>query len=346
MKLILPKRISLLLASLLFAWLAHADTSRDTSIFAIREVLRGPVDIELQNGMVYSGRIEAADAATLHLAVTVATRGEAVLTFAKEQVRQLRFPGEIYRETLLRWSEDPTRNRDALSLFRAFYEQQIRYLDWLPESALSLFIEYARFALENNEPVIAVAIAEEIRPHLQCASMRRHLDDALVLGFLRIGLEAEAADAARAWIREADPAGDSAMGWRVLAEIYFLNEQYEDAMWVALLPVAYAGAMPTAHLSHCYAMAILSAIELRQMPMAQRLYHEMIERALPWPDNPAMIAVKEPAYLIEPEPTVVDADDANDVDKNPANTASDSELPQQSPSPVDHMQSLPTRVQF
>ncbi len=316
-----------------------ASSERDTSLNAIREVLRGPVEIVLQNGIQYAGRIDAFDGESLGLAVATATRGEAILTFDKEQIQRLRFPGEAYRETLLRWMEDPNRLDDALALFRAFYEQQASYFDLLPESALSLFIEYARFALRNNQPIIAVAVAEEIRPRLQTPAMRRRLDDTLVLGFLRAGLQDEAAEAARAWIREADPAGDTAMGWRVLAEIHMQSEAFDDALWIALQPIAYAGVMPMEHLANCYAMAIVSALELRHNDMARRLYLEMIERELSWPSRPDWIANEEPTHWNEPEEHTLAADDADTL-------LEEEEAPIQSPSPIDPMESLPTRIYF
>jgi hypothetical protein len=326
----------IMLASLVCA---SAAAERDTSLNAIREVLRGPVEIVLQNGVQYTGRIDAFDGESLDLAVATAARGEAVLTFDKGQIQRLRFPGEAYRETLVRWMEDPTRVADALALFRAFYEQQALYFDLLSESALSLFIEYARFALRNNEPIVAVAVAEEIRPRLQSAATRRRLDDTLVLGFLRAGLDDEAAEAARVWIREADPAGDTALGWRVLAEIHMQAETFEDALWIALQPVAYASAMPMEHLASCYAMAIVSALELRHNDMARRLYLEMIERELSWPGSPDWIANKEPIHFNEPEAQTLAADEAD-------KSLEEEEAPIQSPSPIDPMESLPTRIYF
>jgi hypothetical protein len=326
-----------LFAGMLFV--PSLSSARDTSLAAIREVLRGPIEIELQNGVQYSGRIEAFDGESLDLAVGSATRGEAILTFDKTQIRRLRFPGEMYRETLVRWMDDTERVADALALFRAFYEQQARYFDLLPESALGLFIEYARFALSNNEPIVAVAVAEEIRDRLQTPAMRRRLDDTLVLGFLRAGLDAEAAEAARSWVREADPAGDTALGWRVLAEIHMQAEVFEDALWIALQPVAYAGAMPMEHLVNCYAMAIVSAGELRHKEMARRLYLEMIERGLSWPITPGWIAELEPVHFNEPAETSTEEGEDN-------GTFEEEETPIQTPSPIDPMESLPTRIYF
>lgn len=326
--------------TLMFFATAAAASPRDTSLNAIREVLRGPVEVELQNGVQYSGRIDNFDGETLEIAVATATRGEAVFTFEVDQIRRVRFPGQVYRETLVRWMEDPARTRDALDLFRAYYEQQAPFFDLLAESDFALFIEYARFALRNNEPIVAVAVAEEVRPRLQSAAMRRRLDDTLVLGFLRVGLADEAIAAARSWIRDADPAGDSALGWRVLAEIYMQAEDYEDALWVALQPIAYSGALPMQHLANCYAMAIVAAKQMRHTDMARRLYREMLERDLAWPDSPDWIVDEEPLHFQEVPVELSDEDQDSDV------TTDDEEPPIQTPSPIDPLESLPTRIVF
>jgi hypothetical protein len=199
---------------------------------------------------------------------------------------------------------------------------------------LDLFVRYARYALEKDEPLRAVAIIEVLRPYIEDEALLESLEDAALLAFFLGGLKDEAETQARKWIEAASPAHASALGWRILAEIQFGSEQFEDALWTALYPVAFANQMPMEHLNECYAFAIAAAQETRQPKLSERLSREMAARELPWPEAIGLLAE------FQPQPATAPASDT----PTEAEQLAEALGPIQSPSPLDPLEELPTRI--
>lgn len=264
--------------------------------------LAGPVSLRLKNGNRQTGRVVSWDGETLRLAVQLGG-GSAEMQFSADKIRDIAFPGGEYLERLRQWTTDPERSHDALALFRAFYKQRGPYLRYMDENEIALLVEYARFALEQDEPLMAISIINVLRPHIEDKALLESLDDAILLAFFLGGMKEEALTQAREWVETADPAGASALGWRILAEIHFREERYEEALWTALSPVAFANQMPTEHLDACYAFAIAAAEKTRQDTVKQKLHREMRQRNLAWPGNIPALADLEPEIVPAPEET-------------------------------------------
>lgn len=302
---------------------------------ALRTELEGPVNVLLANGSRQSGKIIGWDGQQLRLEVSLGG-GSAEVAYPATDLRRIAFPGRNALAQLSEWTRDPARVEEALALFLAFYQQRGAFLSYLDPSELNLFVEYIRFALEHNKPLRAVAMIEVVRPHINDPAKLKALDDAVLLAFFKAGMLDEATAMAKTWIESAPPAGDSALGWRILAEIQFRKEAYEDALWTALYPIAFANQILPEHLDLCYALAIAAAQETRQDPIAERLTREMRARELTWPEQAPLLAPYTP---IEPEP------ESNKAEPEPDTSPVEALDPIQSPSPLDPMQSLPTRIQ-
>jgi len=178
---------------------------------------------------------------------------------------------------------------------------------------------------------------DRIRPHIENPALIAEIEENLLLALFNAGMTEEAEAKANEWIRAADPAGSSALGWRLLAELSFKQEDYETAFWAALHPVAFSNQMPMEHLNACYAFAITAASELRLKEPRQQLILEMRDRALPWPTNIAVLSGQAPALLTATA-------DTEPADASPDDEAPTDEPPIQTPSPVDPVESLPTRL--
>ncbi len=327
-------RAGLLLASLvLLLGTAHAQTERPATA-AFRAELNGPVAVLLSNGSRQTGRIVGWDGQQLRLEVELGG-GSAEVTYPASDLRSMSFPGRLALEQLAEWTRDPERAEDALDLFRAFYQQRGAFLQYLDPAELNLFTEYVRFALQHDRPLRAVAIIETLRPHIQDPTRLKDLDDAVLMAFFQAGMLDEASAKARAWIAAAPPAGSSALGWRILADIQFRAKAYEEALWTALYPIAFANQILPEHLDLCYALAIAAAQETRQADIAERLTSEMRQRDLPWPTQHALLQPYEPA----PPPPEGEA-----PPEAPQNNNDPLLEPIQTPSPLDPLQSLPTRI--
>ena len=248
--------------------------------------------------------------------------------------RQIRFPGVEYKRTLYEWKNDPERVEDALALYRAYYQQQGAYLSLLSQRELSLFIDYADFALAQNEPLKAVATIDIISPYIEDEAVLKQLEENLLLGFFQGGMRDEAEVEARKWTKEAEPAGSSALGWRLLAEINFEQEEYENALWTAMHPIAFSNQMPMLHLDVCYALAILAAEELRFKEEPLQLAAEMRDRGLAWPDYVEILSGKAPEYFTAENTEAETKIKATIIEQKPLQT----------PSPIDPIESLPTRI--
>ncbi len=325
---------------MLLLWLPQL-LAEEFNLPEIDAYLQGPVSLNLSNGNQQSGRITSWDGETLRLAVLLGG-GSAEMTFSAEEIESIRFPGDAYLDMLSEFVADPDRSEEALALFRAIYKQRGAYLQFMEADELSLFVRYARFALDQKKPLRAVAMIEVLRPHIDDQTLLKSLDDAILLGFFLGGMDEEAEAQARQWIAEADPAGGSALGWRILAEMHFRQERYEEAFWTALYPVAFANQMPMEHLDTCYAFAISAAEETRLPEVPERLFREMKVRGLSWPEDIAVLKERQPEF---PEPEVAATAPAEPTSDEEKDTAIDAELvPVQTPSPVDPVESLPTRM--
>lgn len=332
----IPPLGSLILA-LLFGNLHAAE---DPALATILEELKGPISILLPGGNSQSGRVMDWDGERLRLEVNIAG-GSAEMTFPREDLLSIRFTGNAYFLTLDEWTREPARTDDAMRLFRGYYEQRGAYFSLMSQQELGIFVRYAQYSLEKDEPLRAVAIIEALRPYIQDEDLLTQLDDSLMLAFFKGGMAEEAETKAREWIQQAEPAGNTALGWRILAEIHFNNEDYEKAFWTAMLPIAFSNQIPTAHLDACYAFAILSAEEIRLKEEPERLATEMRDRSLPWPDHIAALKGLAPEYdnaSLETEEPSLQPEGTGPITME--------EAPLETPSPVDPIDSLPTRIQL
>jgi hypothetical protein len=328
------KRVLSALVALTLVTPIHAQL--DPTWDEIRENLNAPITLLLAGGHQQTGQVTRWDQKNLSIEVTLG-EGMAELTFPASDIQAIDFPGSQYRQTLYEWSAQPERAQDALALFRAYYQQQAPYLSLLSQQDLNLFIDYADFALQQNEALKAVATIDSISPYIEDASIRKQLEENLLLAFFLSGMRDEAEVEARKWIQEAELAGSSALGWRLLAEIHFEQEDYDSAFWTAIYPIAFSNQMPMAHLDACYAFAILAADKLRLKEKAEQLAAEMHRRGFKWPEQIESIKDLAPEYFIQASKKADQDDDASE------STAPDAEATQ-TPSPVDPIESLPTRI--
>ena len=337
MKVLLGHKAFLLAAVYFFASLLLF--SQDTlSLSEIQDELKAPLSILLKNGNSQTGQVVDWNGQDMRLRVNLGG-GTAEMSFSAEDILEIRFPGNEHIVTLYEWMRTPGREGDALELFRVYYQQRGAYLDLLEESDINLFFRYAMFALEQNKPLSAVAMIEVFRPLISDPIRLRELDDAILLGFYMSGMREEAEAQARLIIEESPLFGPSAMPWRVLAELQFVAERYEATFWTAIQPIAHSNQMPMAELDACYALAIVSAEELRLNEDAQRLADEMLDRDLSWPKSIPAIIDREPKFFSLGSEAREATEEENILSGEEALLKT-----LETPAPIDPRESLPSRL--
>lgn len=288
--------------------------------------LAGTYSILLKNGSRQSGRILSFDENSLRLEIELGV-GSAEMNLTAEQIVRVAFPGDEYLPLLREWADDPQRIEDSLRLYRAFYKQRGPFIQYMDRAELDLFIDYAHFALKHNDALMAVSIINVLKPYLQDEVLIRRLEDTKLLALFRGGMVDEAEIQVRQWIDSVDPASSSALGWSILAEIFYNKEAYEDAFWTALYPVAFSGTLATEHLDTCYALAVAAAQKTRQHAVAQRLHAEMLERNLNWPGQIPALAGWQPAWLHLPSDRAMEGESESTQPNNQAGTVEEKKQP-------------------
>lgn len=256
-------------------------------IETIRSELREPVTLRLENGQSILGfptqvsdnqiQIKAADGA-----------GEIIYTFQQEEIRSIEVPGESYKSLALEWSRSG-QNEDALALMDLLYAQRSLLIPILPPSESNFFIIYAQLILDSPKPARAIAVTERLKPQIQNPSAILALEDTILESYYTLELYQTATELAVTWVAERNPYGASALGYYVLGISKLREENYEEALNLALRPIAFSTPIKTEKLAECYALAISASLGLRDTDYATALFAEMQERGFNWPDEEKLL---------------------------------------------------------
>lgn len=266
------------------------------------------------------------------LTISTATGGgEVGYSFAPEDIKELVLPGEgVASQAIELWERGE--NNEALPLLTALGRQRLRYLPILTSKQRAPLVALVQAMVIAEDFGGAIGTAGLILPFASGSNEKTVLEDAILRGNLALGFTAESKRLAEEWCAGADPSGGSALGWKVLAQLAFEGGDFDQSLWVALQPVVFSNFLPMAHLEECYAFAVASAHRLDDGSLANRLYRDMRERELAWPQIPGLAAIElhyahafaqevdaheipEPDNEFSPEPTEPAADLALPLEK-------------------------------
>ena len=253
--------------------------------------LSKPVTVINKFGRSLSGRIERVNETQFRLTTRDGT-GEVVYTFGKGDDAQIHFPGNEYKLPALDLLDDG-HEAEAIPVLQALFAQRAPFLDFLPEKEAVFFTRLADAYLGQGNLIDAVTTARQLAPYIKATSVKRKLQDIVLLAHYQLELPEETRQLAEAWIHIAPRYNDSALGWWVLAQLEFESENFESALWNALRPIVFAGPMPMAYRQHCYAVCIASYRALEDEESAQTLTNEMNTLGLEWPDIKSLHAWRQ-----------------------------------------------------
>lgn len=242
--------------------------------------LREPVTLFHRNGQQFRGDVSGSDETTIQLRA-IQGAGEILMTFPKEEIRDIHFPGDrmlLRGQTLFHEGKEAA----ALPYLEPVFIQRRPLFDMLePEERLP-FSFLPEAALAAGEPAKAVALVQELAPFYEDEETLDRLADTELVAYYQLGLTEEAEKRALAWVGEADRFSESALGFFIAGSIALEREEAEEALWLALEPIVFSGQLPVAYLDHCYSLAIVATHVLDNDEHREALLEEMRERGLEW----------------------------------------------------------------
>jgi len=236
-----------------------------------------------RNGRVHRGWLDGYRHERVRLRVP-ADQGEAIYQFPAAEIRSLVFPGTREAEEALTVLEaDPS--AEVLQVLEETWSKRIAYLPALDRPNRAPLLAYARVLLRDGQPLEAIARGQRLKGIALEADEREQMDAVVIIGHEQAGLPEEASVLAEAWCRQHEASGSSVLGWVVLARQALRQEKWEEALWLALHPIAFGGDATVSQLDLCYGMAIAANLHLENAEQAVVLFHEMRNRGIPWPEK-------------------------------------------------------------
>lgn len=262
----------------------------------------GEATVTNAQGRSFTGELRGFASGQVVLVSREGDAGEVTRRFNAADVRSIAFPGYELVATAAdhvaneRWPEA----RDALETLA---RQRGPYLEVLNASDLGLFFALVDVRMRTRAEIDGIALARRLERLEAAADRRGELADAILMGHWQLGLVDETRTLAREWCAKAKPGGPSALGWRILGEIALRESRNDDALWIAMQPVAFASFEDPPHLDACHAIAVTAAWRMADEPLAHRLRAAMDERSLAWPagfPEPDLSAALRPGSLPAP----------------------------------------------
>lgn len=263
----------------------------------------------LNDGRAYQGILRLTGPDMVSVAVRETSGGEIVYRVSGPRISQIDFPAaEDERVARELWEENNP--GPAASLLKPVVDERLPFLPWLSRESRQPLLLLLQTALANAEYQQVISLAGALRPHLSDPQEAAMADQALLRSHAGREDWPAAVESARAWCRAADPGGDSALGWAVLAESSWVKGKAEETLWYSLQPLAFSSAPSAPFLDQCYAAAILAHRAAERLGEADHLRLEMLRRGLPWPDHGRFAALDPgiPERAPDPENSELPAD--------------------------------------
>ncbi len=251
----------------------------------IAKVLNQPVTITNHNNKTFSGNISRTSSGVIRIH-TVADQGEVIFTFKSIDISKTEFPGNEY----FILASDLYENGDfkeCINILENLYKQRYIYFDLFKENELSEFLTLLSAQVETKNYTGAIALADNLLTHLKSDSMIDEINSQVLLCYYQLNLYEDASIQAKKLLHKKNVI-ENAISWWVLAQINFENKKPDAALWLCLQPIVFSSYMPIKYLEHCYSLAIAIYLEKDEPEKAKRLFFEMNERNLPWPDIPQL----------------------------------------------------------
>jgi hypothetical protein len=240
-----------------------------------------------QGGRVYRGWLDGYRSQRVRLRVP-ADEGEAIYQFSVDAIRSLIFPRtQKADEALAALEMDP--DADVLGVLEETWSERIAYMPALDRPNRAPLLAYAEALLKDGHPLEAVARGRRLKGIALDTDERERMDTVVIVGHEQAGLLEEASILAEVWCQGHEASGSSVLGWVILARQALRQEAWDEAIWLALHPIAFGHDATVSDLDMCYGAAIAANLNLENAEQAVVLFNEMQERGIQWPDEEPLL---------------------------------------------------------
>jgi len=250
---------------------------------AMRKELYKPVQVVLSSGRTIKGICSnfKQDGFTMTRYID---GGELEFNIKTSEIESITFPGKEIEQFLLQLIKNK-QPAEALELYKILFVQRSAYFRYLPERDVHFFLPYVKIALDQSNPSLTIAIAQNIVPFIKAPQATEFLRDSILVAYYKLGLPEKTIELSKAWLQNAQRYHSSAVGWWIFAESKYKQDDFIGARWVSLYPIVFSSQVPMTDLNRCYVIAIASATALEDHGQAATLRAEMKQRKIPWPED-------------------------------------------------------------
>ena len=164
----------------------------------------------------------------------------------------------------------------GLSDLKGLYQQRALYFDKMEDADILPFEELVELAYQEGDFFLAAGVAEKLLEYLEDRVSTRRIQEIQLLSLMQLPLNPKTIEIAQQWIAEGALSESSVLGCYALAQIAYRSGDYEEALTIALEPIAYATFLKPKYLKHCYDVAILAAEQIGDDDLVVSLSQERL----------------------------------------------------------------------
>jgi len=152
----------------------------------MRKKLYKPIQIVLSGGRTFEGLCSKFSDNGFTLK-RYQDGGEIELYIKANEIVSINFPGREAEQHLVQLINNK-KLKETLELYKLLYIQRRAFFQYLPERSIHFFLIYIKIALDEGDEALAIAVAENLAPHVKTPHAIEYLQDLMLLAqvFVRV----------------------------------------------------------------------------------------------------------------------------------------------------------------
>ncbi len=237
--------------------------------------------VELANGKTVHGVLSGRQANYVVLSI-LEGQSEAELRISPDEIVSILFSDSALKDEAIRKypASDPYQ---TTILLENLVRKRLPYLDLLSHSDETLLTMLLESYIHSGRASDALDRAKLWRTRLRAKEVIDQIDELQIVAAKNVGDLDEAAFYSKRWVDSGKSASQTALPWCILAEKSLNDDNFEDALWLALNPIVFTHPNAPRFIESAYEIAVFSAYQLNDYEYALKLYTDMRIRNLNWP---------------------------------------------------------------